>query len=98
MIEPLRVVDQAQEWSLLSTVREEAQHSEPDEKPIGPSARGQAKGCPERITLWRRQPIETSQQWRTQLVESGERKLHLRLDSDDLQNPAALRALCGVSK
>jgi hypothetical protein len=32
------------------------------------------------------------------LVETGERKLHLRLHSNGLENPAAFRALCGVSK
>jgi hypothetical protein len=81
-----------------SAASERRLKGEPDEKPIGPSARSQAECCPERITLGRREPLETSKHRGTQLVETGERKLHLRLHSDGLQNPAAFRALRGVSK
>jgi hypothetical protein len=97
-VKPLRVVDQAEKRLLVGHVGKKIQEREPDQKAIGPSARGQAERGTERITLRRRQPVETIQQRRTQLVETGERKLHLRLHSDGMQNPAAFRTLSGISK
>jgi len=82
LIEPLGIVDQAQKRLLFGGVREQAQHREPDEKPIGPRARRQAEGRPERILLGSRQALEPVQQRHAQLVETGEGKLHLRLHAN----------------
>ena len=89
LIEPLRIVDQAQKRLFVGTVRQQTQQREADEKTIRPGARAQAKRGRERLTLGRRQPLEPVEQRRTQLVKTRKRKLHLGLHPDRVKNPTA---------
>ena len=81
---------------LLRRVGQQAEHGEPDEKSIGLRARAQAKRGRQRVALWRRQPFATVQQSHAQLMQAGERKLHLPLRPDCAKDPTALGALGGV--
>ena len=96
LIEPLRIVDQAQKRLFVGTVRKQAQQREADEKTIRPGARAQAKRGRERLMLGRRQPLEPAKQRRAQLVKTRKRKLHLRLHADRLKNPKAFGILSGI--
>jgi hypothetical protein len=93
LIKPLRVVDQAQKRLLVGSLGKKTQQSQPNKKAIGPGARAQAERCPERIALGSGQPLETTQQGRTQLVEAGERELHLRFHPDRASDATALGAV-----
>ena len=81
---------------LLRRVREQAEHGEPDEESIGLRARAQAERGRQRVALWRRQPLPTVQQSHAQLMQAGERELHLPLRPNRAQDPAALGAVRGV--
>jgi len=89
LIEPLRIVDQAEKRLFVGTVRQQTQQGEADEKTIRPGARAQAKSGRERLTLGRRQPPQAAEQRRTQLVKARKGKLHLGLHPDRVKNPAA---------
>jgi hypothetical protein len=54
LIDPLRVVDRADEPVLGGEVSEEGQAREPDEEPIGRRVHTQSECGAERAALWRR--------------------------------------------
>src|SRR5262249_37525643 len=66
----------------LCYVREQAQHRQPDEEPVGGCARAQSKHRPERLSLRLWEPREPVEKWSAQLMEAGIRQLHLRLRPD----------------
>jgi hypothetical protein len=80
VIEPLRVVDDAQQ--LLGLLREQPEHREPDEEPVRRRARAQAEHDLERLALRSGQLLEPVEHRRAQLVQPGERQLHLPLHAD----------------
>ena len=92
-VEPLRIVDQADQRLLLGGVTQETQHGQADQETIRCLAGPQAEGGGQRFTLRRGQPLEPVQQRRTQLLQPGERELHLGLDADRVEYPAARRPL-----
>ena len=94
-IKPLDVIDQAEQRLLLRRVGEQAEHGQPDEKSIGLRARAQAERGRERVTLWRRQPPEPSS-IPAQLMQAGERELHLPFHPSRAKDPTALGTLGGV--
>ena len=61
--------------------QDEAQHGQTDQKAIRRRTRAEAEGRAERIALRARQPIQMAQQRRAELMNAGERELHLGLDS-----------------
>ena len=79
-VEPLCIVDEAEQRSLLGHFGQEGQGSEPDEESIGRFTRAQAEGRGERVALGVRQLRETIQHRQAELMQAGERKLHLGLD------------------
>ena len=81
LVQPLRVVDDAQQGTFLGRLGQQAEHGEADQEPIRRRPRGQAEDRPQRVTLWAGQPLETIEQRYAQLVQAGERQLHLGLDS-----------------
>jgi RNA polymerase primary sigma factor len=96
-VEPLRVVDDADQRLRLGRVREQRQHREPDEEAIGALTRHQPERCSQRVALGRRQPLEIVEEQRhAQLMECRERKLHLRLDASGTDDPAPLARARGV--
>ena len=79
LIQPLRVVDDAEQGTLLSHLRDQAQDPQADEKPV----RGRARAEPEHdlhgLTLWSRQPLEPIEQRCAQLMQARVGQLHLGL-------------------
>ena len=90
------VVHQADQRLFLGDVGEQAQHRQPDEKPIGRRPRTESEGCPQCVTLRHREALEAIQHRSQQLMQAGERKLHLRLDTRGAHDTAARRLLGDV--
>jgi hypothetical protein len=91
MIEPLFVIDQAHQRPSRSHLRQQAQHGQADQKPVRHRPRTHPEGSPQRITLRPRQTLCPIQHRRQQLMQPGERQLHLRLDTRGGHHPAARR-------
>ena len=91
-VEPLRVVDDAEQRLLLGHLGQEGQRREPDEESIGRFTRAQPEGRGKRVALRVRQMRETIQHRRAELMQAGERKLHLGLDARRPRDPTFRRA------
>jgi hypothetical protein len=81
VVEPLRVVDEADDRSGRRRVREQRQHREADQEPLRMRAPTQAERGFEGLALRRRQSFAIGQQRRAELVQRRERQLHLCLDA-----------------
>ena len=79
LIQPLRVVDDTQQRTLLGHLREQAQHRQPDEEPIRGSAGAQPEHDLHGLPLRRRELLEPVEQRPAQLMQAGEGQLHVRL-------------------
>ena len=97
-VEPLGVVDHADERSLLGDVGEQAQHRQPDEEAIRRIAGAQPERRAQRIALRAGERVEPPEQRRAQLMQAREGDLHLRLDAAGAHDPAPRRALCDVAQ
>jgi hypothetical protein len=75
----VRIVDEADERSLVGHLRHEAQHGKPKKEPVGRRSRRQAERRAERGALRRRQVLEAVQQWSAELVKPRKGELHLGL-------------------
>ena len=82
LIEPLRVLDDADERLLLGDVGEQRQGRQPDQEPVWGRAVAQPEDRRQRGALGRRQPLEVIEHGRTELVQPAVGQLHLRLDAD----------------
>jgi hypothetical protein len=82
-VQPVRVVDNAQQRPLRGRLRQQAQRRQPDQEPIRHIPCCQAKCHAQRVTLRSRQPIRPVQQGPAQLLQRGECEFHLRLDTHD---------------
>jgi hypothetical protein len=87
-VEPVRVVDDAQQRPLLGGVRQQAQNRQPDQEAIRRRARGEPEGRAQRLALRTRQMPETIDQGRAQRVQARERELHLGLHARRPGDPA----------
>ena len=82
LVEPLRVVDDADERLFLGDLGEQRERGEPDQEPVGRRAGAPAEyGC-ERVALGDGQPVELIQHGSAELMEAAVGQLHLRLDAD----------------
>ncbi len=90
-VEPLRVVDEAQQWPLGGDLRQEAERGERHEEPVGGAARREAEGDAQCVLLRFGDRVEVRQHRPAQLVQPGERQLHLGLDTRDPSDPEAGR-------
>ena len=79
VIQPLRVIDNAQNRTLLGSLRQQAQNGQPDHEPVRRRAGAQPENDFERLALWAREPLEAIECRRAQLMQAGEGQLHLRL-------------------
>ena len=79
LVEPLLVVDQADQRMFAGRPGHQAEHGQAYEEPVRRRPRGQAERGPQRVALWRRQLLRPIQQRRAQLMQPGEGQLHLRL-------------------
>ena len=81
LVQPVRVIDEADQRLLLGYVGEQAQHSQPDEEAVRRVAGHQPERRSERIALRPGKSIEPLQHRPAQLVQTGVGQLHLRLDA-----------------
>jgi hypothetical protein len=82
VVEPLRVIDEADQRLLLGDLGEQRQRGQPYQEPVGRGAGAAAEHRRERVALRTGQPAEPVQHRRAQLVQAGISQLHLRLDAD----------------
>ena len=80
-IEPLCIVDDADERLLLGHLRQQAQHCQTDQKAVRCISRAEPERGTQRIALRPRQRVEPIQHLPAQLMQAGERKLHFGLDT-----------------
>ena len=88
-VEPLSIIDQAEQPLLLGDVGEQAEHREGDQKTIRRVPRAQAERGAKRIALGLGQMSKPVWHLRAELMQAGERQLHLGLDPRDLNDPKA---------
>ena len=89
LVEPLRIVDDADERLLLGDLGEQRQRGEPDQEPVGRRAGTAAEHGRERVTLGDGQPVEVIQHGSAELMEAAVGQLHLRLDADGSRDAPA---------
>ncbi len=87
-VKPLRVIDQAHHRPLRRRLSQQAEGGQPDQEPVRRRARAHAERGPQRLQLRTRQHAQPVQQRRAQLMQPGERQLHLRLHARHPQHPA----------
>ena len=90
-VEPLRVIDHAQQRLLVRRVGQQAQRRQPHQKPVRRLPCPQSERHAERLTLRVRQPVQAIEQLRAQLLEGSVGQLHLRLDAGDPGHAQASR-------
>ena len=79
LIQPLRVVDDAEQGTLLGHLGDQAQHGQADEEPVRGGARAEPEHDLHGLTLWSRQPLEPIEQRCAQLMQARVGQLHLGL-------------------
>ena len=82
VVEPLRVVDDADQRLLLGDLGEQRQRGQPDQEPVGRRTAAPAEHRRERVALRDGQPVEVIEHGRAELMEAAVGQLHLRLDAD----------------
>jgi hypothetical protein len=90
-IEPLFVIDHADERPLLGSFGEQSKDGQAEQKAVRRRPDTHAEGRSHRITLRGRKVLDTIEDRRHQLVQAGERQLHLRLHAGRTDNAAARR-------
>ena len=81
-VEPLRVVDDADERLLLGDLGEQRQRGEPHQEPVRRGTGALAEHRRERFPLRDGQPVEVIQHRSAELMQAAVGQLHLRLDAD----------------
>ncbi len=93
-VEPLRVVDEAEQRPFLGDVGQQAERSQRDQE-AGGVAGLEAEGHSQGDLLRLGQRVEPPEHRSAEPVQPGERQLHLGLDARDLRDPEA-RGLAGA--
>ena len=91
-VEPLGVVDHAQDRALGCRVGEQVQYGEADEEPTRGRTLLLTERDPQRLVLRRRKPVQPVEERAAELVEPRVGELHLGLDTDDACDDAAVDA------
>ena len=91
LVEPLQVVDDAQQRLRLGHLRQERERGEPDEEAVRCRAGRETERDLQRLLLRCGEHVEVVQQRPVELVQPRERQLHLGLDARDLQHPEVAR-------
>jgi hypothetical protein len=92
----LSVLHETEQRPLLGRGGQEAEHSESDQEPLrdvtGCEAQGDIQGVPLRLG----EPVELVEQRRAELMDPGERQLHLRLHTRNLRHTGSRGLTSGV--
>ena len=78
-IQPLCIIDDTQQRTLLRRYGEQTQHRQPDEKSVRRGPVAQPEHGLQRATLRSRQLLDAIEQRGAQLMQACERELHVRL-------------------
>ena len=97
-VEPLRVVHDADQRPFLGHVRQQAQDRQADQEPIRRVAVAHAERRAQRLALRARKALQPIRERRAQLMQPGERELHLRLDARRPGDAAAGRVLHQIAQ
>lgn len=91
-VQPLGVVDQAQQGSVAGELGQQGQGAETDQEAVGRGRRGRSEpeGSPQGVRLRGREPVEVAEPGAQQQVERGEHQLGLALDAHPAQRPHPL--------
>ena len=87
-VEPLRIVHDADQRPVLRRVGQQAQGRQADEEPIRGVAVTQPERRAQRVALRAGKALEAIHERRAELMQPGERELHLRLDARCLGDAA----------
>ena len=93
MIEPLGIVDHAQQGTLLGGLGQQAQDRKSHQEDVGRGSSGEPEDDRQRLTLGLGEAIQPIEHRRTQLMEAGVCQLHLRLHADGANDVEILRRL-----
>src|ERR1700730_992792 len=96
--EPLRTIHKTRERPLYRYLGEQAQDSQRNEEGIWNIAGREAEGDPQSALLWLRKTIELVNHRPAQLMERGERQLHLGFDAGNVGDSKAGSLLSRVAK
>ena len=96
VVEPLRVVDDTQEGLVLGRLRQQVENRQPDQERIRRPPGVQPECNFEGGALRIRQALQNAEALRAQLMEGGERELHLGFDADGAGHPEVRAGLDGV--
>jgi hypothetical protein len=89
LIQPVRVVDQADQRLLGGNLGHQAEHCQPNQEPVRCRTARQAQGHPQRLLLVLGYRLHLAEQRPAELVQGRERQLQLGLDPGDLDGAAA---------
>ena len=95
-VEPLRVIDNSQQWLLLGGLGQQAEDRQSDQERIRRrvgGARNQSERDAKRVVLGLRETVHKVEERGTQLLNRRERELHLRLDPGRPGDPKLARSL-----
>ncbi len=95
LVQPLGIIDQAQQRLVRGHLREQAQDSQADQEPIRGAAGAQAECDAQSVALRGGQLVQAIQHPPAQLLQRRVRQLHLRLDALRLGH---LEILCRVGR
>jgi len=95
-VEPLRIIDQADERPFLGHHGEQPEHREADREAIRHRPGAQPECRAQRVALRAWQARQAVQHGRAQLMQDGERQFHLALNARRPHNAAVRRALLHV--
>ena len=96
LVEPLGIVDEADQRAFRGDLGEQAEHGEADDEPVRSVSDLQPERDAQRLLLRLRQRIEVAEHRPAELVHRRERHLQLGLDADDLRDPTAGRLASAV--
>ena len=87
LVEPLEVVHETQQRLRLGHLRQQCERCQADQEAVGSRAGREAERHSQGSLLGLRERSEATEQRPAELVQAGERQLHLRLDAGDLDDP-----------
>ena len=92
----MSVLHRTEQRPLLRRGRQQAEHGEPNQETFRNVTGCDAQGDIQRVSLRLRQRLELVEQRRAQLMDTGERQLHLRLRGGDPRHPKARGTTSGI--
>ena len=90
------VLHETEQRPLLGRGRQQAEHGESDQEPVRDVTGCEAQGDIQRVLLRLRERVELVEHRRAELVDPGERQLHLRLHARDLRHTESRGPTSGV--